>query len=530
MATDENNSCRNEEEEVAVSTTTATTTDGDPSRSSSSEAARCIRFKLFLGDHPRSSSFGPAFTHQCLPEDDDGRVVTPGHHRVKIELSPSCERCSLAIEAGPPTMKKRRDLGEQVPEGRELLDAKKAKRDEENRENGKNGDDGEESVSLGSEDTEEEDEEDEDSDYDGGGEEDPSGSGGREESTMRTLRRMSVEEIREALSGALPPIVDGTAGEEEEGGGFLPSPVGAALVEYRVASGDDFVLSLAAGAECADYHRSVQKLAPWFIETADDVDVASEEGGFWRVMYLFRRHDAEERYSLAGYATLFHFRSPFRRPEAGTVVRVCQALILPPYQRRGHGRRMLKAVFAWAEGRCSDNELPERLRPDRVVEVNVEDPAPAFAALRDVVDYERFLCEEEEGKKGWGFPAMADPSADEEHSLSELSFVPLKEEWAVQATTLSRTTVKQVKTVYELHRLATLQHFLKAHPDSPDKDELERKYRLMVKKRLNRDCREELSACGSKQEMQAKLSQLYDETYQYYQNILRRAKPSGEEE
>jgi GNAT superfamily N-acetyltransferase len=54
-------------------------------------------------------------------------------------------------------------------------------------------------------------------------------------------------------------------------------------------------------------------------------------------------------------------------------MRVCQALILPPYQGRGLGRQMLLQVYRVAAER------------DSVVEVAVEDPAPGFQRQRDAV-------------------------------------------------------------------------------------------------------------------------------------------------
>jgi len=51
---------------------------------------------------------------------------------------------------------------------------------------------------------------------------------------------------------------------------------------------------------------------------------------------------------------------------------------LPPYQRKGHGRRLLTAIY-------------EDLRKDsRVQDVTAEDPSDDFVALRDLVSLE--LC------------------------------------------------------------------------------------------------------------------------------------------
>merc|ERR1712194_651158 len=94
-------------------------------------------------------------------------------------------------------------------------------------------------------------------------------------------------------------------------------------------------------------------------------------------------------YSLAGYITLLHVHSPFRKPP-GIIVRICQALILPPYHRAGHGSAMLHSLYACAESK-NDATFTSSFSGIDILEINVEDPAPAFVALRDFTDYQRFL-------------------------------------------------------------------------------------------------------------------------------------------
>jgi hypothetical protein len=53
----------------------------------------------------------------------------------------------------------------------------------------------------------------------------------------------------------------------------------------------------------------------------------------WELLYLYERA-TEGALLFAGYYTLFAFVNPLR----GKVLRVCQALILPHYQRQGEGR------------------------------------------------------------------------------------------------------------------------------------------------------------------------------------------------
>jgi len=110
------------------------------------------------------------------------------------------------------------------------------------------------------------------------------------------------------------------------------APRGKENYEIWLANSED------AGA--AELLIRFEKLAMWFIETADSVDFSGDDR--WQVMFLVRR-GRKNRSLFVGYYTLFTFRNPF----AGAKVRVCQALILPPYQGKGLGREMLLAVYRY---------------------------------------------------------------------------------------------------------------------------------------------------------------------------------------
>jgi histone acetyltransferase 1 len=275
----------------------------------------------------------------------------------------------------------------------------------------------------------------------------------------------------------------------------------------------------------ASYHRCVQRLATWFIETADDVNVANDRDGRWKILYLFRRHEPVQ-FSLAGYITLYHFRSPFRKPRPGTVVRICQALILPPYQRMGHGHRMLNCVYDVAHGVCRfdappspprGSRSPQRAPPtEPIVEVNVEDPAPAFAALRNRVDMDRF----------GNLPRFAALCPVTDASF----FSGLDDAEASEASEQLKITPAQVHVVHELVKLRSLNTYRDkaALDDGGGGDggavpvgELSKRYRLMVKKRLNKLYRENLGG-RTKPEAQRVLGELFDECHDQYQRLLRR--------
>jgi GNAT superfamily N-acetyltransferase len=390
-------------------------------------------------------------------------------------------------------------------------------------------------------------------------------------------RRMPVAEIRERLSRALPTMTDDPLSTLQQD--YLRRPIGTVLNEYETSTftQDDqshtFCLSLATGPKAADYHEQVQRLALLFIETADEVDVADETAGYWKVLYLFRKHSAT-KYSLAGYLTLFHFAAPFRKPVPGTVARICQVLLLPPYQRAGHGQVMLQAVADLAHGVYANPAPRSRLQSpskkelkgyaESLVEVNVEDPAPGFTALRNRVDYVRFRqhhagnSDDDEDDEGcpehWIDSLRISTSHDPPNTKANDSFLTaLTDAQVTEAATRAKITTRQIQIVYELYQLECLQRYTAAASaattktktrrhtgaaalgsdcDEPegaaipsdmsmdDPQTLEKRYRLAVKKRLNKAHREELGAYRNKEEMKVALGELYDETLQGYQAIL----------
>jgi hypothetical protein len=153
------------------------------------------------------------------------------------------------------------------------------------------------------------------------------------------------------------------------------------LVHSFIQDGDNFEIYLASArdAGASELLHRAERIAMWFIETADSIDFSDER---WQVLFLYRRCrqyiDAAGRkktgeiLSLAGYFTLFTFHNPF----AGSKLRVCQALIFPHLQGRGLGRELLLYTYKMA------------YQDESISEITVEDPAPGFQSLRDSVDLE----------------------------------------------------------------------------------------------------------------------------------------------
>ena len=357
--------------------------------------------------------------------------------------------------------------------------------------------------------------------------------------------KMEIKDILSSLRKALPHLMESnTAGDNNStqsfsrNDGYLAQPFGHVLTEYkRTVHGNsdadetdakrndveaDFVITLADGSDqaVANYHEKVQGLATFFIETADNVDLSSNEGGgYWKCLYVYRRHETDQ-YSLVGYTTLFHFNSPFRKPKPGIVMRVCQAIVLPPYQRGGHGSMMLHEVYKIAEGRIGggvDGSTTKASDRD-IVEVNVEDPCLGFVALRNKVDFKRFQNSSDLGRL---------QSISTQVNSNDFCS-PLPEDLVAAGAAKLRVTPQQIHIASEMAKLNALEaeiSVLRSSTEVSSNEEtiegMVKKYRLMVKKRLLKIHREELGACRSKDEQKAKLGEIFDNTLLHYRSLLK---------
>ena len=485
--------------------------DGRQKRKSSEEPM------LEKREGSRSSSwFRPVYTHQCFHKEwirgyrpyseflmkSSGQDNMPtrwhgsySYHenalhelKISVRLAPSCMFCTITL---------------QTQAAREIMvlpprQAKRLREDEH---------DADEDIELGSEDTEDESDDDDDDDEEASDiDNDEEENEEDQEGTTRN-RRMPRDEIISSLSKALPPILshnnhltDLTSHHDY----YLRQPVGKILRGYDRKM-RTFVLSLADGRTAAKYHQAVQNLAIFFIETADNVNVAEiDKGGFWRVMYLFEKL-GDSQYALAGYMTLFHFDSPFRKPMPGTILRVCQALILPPFQRAGHGSDMLHTLYDLVQfpGKIDYSDNHGSLHS--IVEINVEDPAPSFVQLRNRVDYER--CQNDAYFATYDHMAGCRVLPDE--TVSKIAGV-------------YKITTQQVHIVSELAILcAIINDQNRCFP--PENSEELKPFRLMVKRRLNKAHREELGSCITKDEMKRQLAELFHDQIEQYKSILKSA-------
>jgi histone acetyltransferase 1 len=384
-----------------------------------------------------------------------------------------------------------------------------------------------------------------------------------------SLFPMKDAEIMGALCMALPTIASRDDNRSEVEDCFLSEPVGDILEEYsipatekdvgnlsisdyvdndKIPSSKHFVLTIADGRlpYVSEYHRSVQNLALFYIENADTVDVANDgDGGFWKIMYIFQKHDGDgdgdddvdddddddkeknrSRYSLVGYFTLFHFIALFHKPDPGLILRICQALILPPFQGQGHGRRLLQTVYNLAHkdsGQASASEGDSQYR--NIIQVNVEDPAPAFVALRNKMDLKLVLEHYEEwnwSEKGSTRSSDLCKSLASQNKLA-LFFSAMAEKEASEMSVKAKITPKQIHIANELLKLKAIHASAEQQQDrisNADKETIERFFRLMVKKRLNKEHRDELLEQPTKDDQKAWLAKLFDKELEGYERIL----------
>jgi histone acetyltransferase 1 len=125
-----------------------------------------------------------------------------------------------------------------------------------------------------------------------------------------------------------------------------------------------------------DYHKRMQVFLQFFIDGAVDL----EDDDRWECLTIFKKSPTAKnsRYEFVGFSTyypFFHYPDKIRmRIRFTNITNFSQILILPPFQRAGHGQELYSFMY----NRFSTN--------DKVVDITVEDPNDEFQTLRDRCD------------------------------------------------------------------------------------------------------------------------------------------------
>ncbi|KAH7905080.1 acyl-CoA N-acyltransferase [Hygrophoropsis aurantiaca] len=174
-----------------------------------------------------------------------------------------------------------------------------------------------------------------------------------------------------------------------------PSPtavVGSAPVEYEVyhATWQD--------PGFREYHQRMQLFILLYIEAGSYIN-EEEDGWEFVVLYEKRKREASGddaectvTYHFIGYSSLYNF---YCFPEK-VRMRLSQFVILPPYQRQGHGSELYSSIYAYV------------LSHSHISELTVEDPAEAFEDLRDRNDLKMLLGHAQFMAEGFGSSSGAE--------------------------------------------------------------------------------------------------------------------------
>ncbi|XP_785091.3 histone acetyltransferase type B catalytic subunit [Strongylocentrotus purpuratus] len=188
-----------------------------------------------------------------------------------------------------------------------------------------------------------------------------------------------------------------------------------------------------------EFHSHLQTFLWWFVDASSYIDFDDER---WMYYTIFERypHDGTKRYSTVGYSTVYRYYAyPDKiRP------RISQVLILPPFQRQGHGAQFLETMYA------------DFRKDTEVLDITVEDPSDDFVRLRDFIDCR--ACAQ--------LPSFAPENLPK-------GLCDAMEKEALEKLKLNK---KQVRKIYEILRLKSTDYSNTEHAKA---------YRLDVKKRLN---------------------------------------------
>ncbi|KAK2150607.1 hypothetical protein LSH36_399g07001 [Paralvinella palmiformis] len=188
-----------------------------------------------------------------------------------------------------------------------------------------------------------------------------------------------------------------------------------------------------------DFHERIQPFLLFFVDAASYIDVDDDR---WDYYLLFEkyREAGTTIYAFAGYMTVYNY---YAYPEK-IRPRISQVLVMPPFQRQGHGATLIQTFYNSCYNRHD------------ILDITVEDPSENFQRVRDFVD-----C-----KNCMRLPSF---QPEELHQgFSEKMRLETREKLFINR--------KQARRIYEILRLRATNMANK---------EQQRGYRLDIKKRLN---------------------------------------------
>lgn len=219
-----------------------------------------------------------------------------------------------------------------------------------------------------------------------------------------------------------------------------------------------------------------ERIRIFTIFTIDGAQYFEESDPRWEIYLLYERREVagdDPQYHLVGFCTAYRF---FALPD-NIRLRISQFLTLPPFEKKGHGRQLLSAIY----GHCCSRQ--------DVVEITVEDPCAAFARLRDMVDLTILHGDN-------AFASCGDS---------------LTKECAAAIKKNRKLWKNQIRRCFEIYRLS------RTNTANPSEYKA---YRLWVKRRLLLEHQEYLDGFAAGEERKRKLHDLYTELEGEYRALI----------
>ncbi|KAH8114246.1 histone acetyltransferase type B catalytic subunit [Phellopilus nigrolimitatus] len=240
-----------------------------------------------------------------------------------------------------------------------------------------------------------------------------------------------------------------------------------------------------------EYHRRMQLFILLYIEAGSYIEEDDEN---WEFVVLYekrRRRDASRTptYHFVGYSSLYPF---YCFPER-VRMRLSQFVILPPYQRSGHGSSLYNSIYQYI------------LNEPRISELTLEDPAEAFEDLRDLCDLRMLLAHAEFMGEALGEPGAA-------HIIKGKGKLgpPTEKGWIEKWRRDLKIAGRQYQRLIEM---LILKHV------EPSDTKAMRAYRLQVKERLYKFNYQILTEM-TREERLEKLEETFQNVKEGYQAIL----------
>ncbi|CCJ28525.1 unnamed protein product [Pneumocystis jirovecii] len=227
---------------------------------------------------------------------------------------------------------------------------------------------------------------------------------------------------------------------------------------------------------------NLQIFSLFFIEGASYIDI---EDFKWNIFLLYEKRrlvNSSGYYHFIGYSTVYSYYWYSRESFDNIRTRIAQFIILPPFQKQGHGGKFYDALYIYF------------LSDPKVQEITVEDPSEEFEYLRDKQDIIRL--------KSYGIFDSKEFKA------------PIQYSWILETQKKYKISLNQFFRCMEIILLERLN--MKNEKDYKD-------YRLQVKQRIYKKNFENLNQYN-KGEILRKLEETYKSIENDYFRVLKSMK------